>query len=791
MIRLSGWLTIAVLWCGLLLADEPAPAVVGKRGDPAHFRFEGLQTFKAETIVRELRYDPLFLVASSRDAQLDALLATVSNQIRNGYRNEGFADAEVTTALTADGSALTVAVAEGPRTLLADLKIEAGDGFPIEVLRDWMTTRQPPEGGFSRTINSPAGPQLQWFDKEGKPKSLDSPLWTLGKPAPFAEATWARLETRIEKGLQSLGWSYAKPRVEVRRHADDPTQADLIVKIANPGPRDTLHSVEIRGAQIHTPASIETYLGLSQGMILDSRTLTDVRRRLLNSARFRKVDVTTASAGKRGIRKLVVTIEEYEAVPLLGDPLSPEEEVMLKFADWIQTAAAVGQEFDFSIQYDLLKLECVLAPQLGMWVRLQAPGNGENRVFSSEFYADDNGTGLALPLSRIKYMGSSLGPRAFGSTRLAASARRERGKEGFALLFGFGLASQNDAESSAPFRWLITVEPAAAIGVLHQSDVQVRLNEETLDVTGARFRMKVSVHDGSLQEFESVGDELQFSGRFRPGSLAERKADFDRRTADFEDWHDAKRPMASGCRFLLKSVEQLAAARPMTRFAVHVAERMCQDPAFDGLDASLRTLDAGDGFTIPRSDEVRFDAMVYRLSFVVVDHLTRWDDWTWQIGRDLMLQHNGQARFAAPDLTRLSSSPELGPVGCVIAARVTRLTAPNLAKLFAARGLTRLSLDDFRNDYQFLLRSDTLLGQLTRAAADELRSMPDEQLAPLVAEFVKGAKLRADVIGGLRKWRKTDQQPLGEALPPLLDDLWFNGLRDLVSGGLKGLAEVR
>ena len=789
MVRFLGWLIVAGLWSSTLPADEPATDLVGKRGDPSAFQFEGARTFKPQAIANALRYDPLFLVAARHDGPMDLLLGTVAKQVRDGYRNEGFADAHVTTAPTPDGSKLVVTVEEGGRSFEAEVVIEAPEVFPGELLREWLTTGQPPEGGFARTIKTAAGPQVQWFDADGKPKSLSSPLWTRGEPAPFAETAWAQLETRVEKGLQSLGWSYAKPRIEVRRHADDPKLADLVVKISNPGPRDTLGAIDVRGAYGHPSEMIETWLALSTGMVLDSRALTDVRRRLIDSGRFRKVHVTTGSTGKRGVRKLVITVEEYEPAPLLGEPLSPEEEVMLKFADWMQTSATISQEFNFSIQYEALDFECILAPQLGVWARLQSAGEEKHRKFCSEVYADREGTCLSLPLSRIKNCGASVGASALATTRIGASANRQPGEQGFAVLFGFGMTLTDKAE--APFRWLIFVEPAAAIGVVHQPDVQVRLDGEALKVTGKTWHLTVNARDGSLDEFGSTEEGLKFSSRFRPGSLAERKADFDRRTADFEDWHDAERPAASLCRCLVQSVEQLAAFRPLGKFAVRVADRVCRDAAFDGLDAALRTLESEGEFDIPRTETPGFNAMMYQLGFLVIDHITRRDDWFWQVGRDVMLQNNGQAGFAAPDLLRITKSPEFGPLGCLIIAKGLQFVSPRLSRPLAARGMGQLSLDDFRTDYRFLLRADTLLGQLTRAAAEEVRSMPNAEVTALIADTVPGAALQADVASCLRRWRQTGQRPLDEALPPLLDDLWFNGLRDLVAGGLKGFTGAR
>jgi hypothetical protein len=779
------WLLVGILWTGMLAAAEPSVAVVGKRGDPTTFQFEGARTFKPAAIASGLRYDPLFLFAARHDGPMDLLLGVVADQVRNGYRQGGFADAQVAAALSPDASRLIVKIDEGSRSVQADVVIEAPGSFPSELLREWLTTRQPPPGGFVRTIQTTSGPQVQWFDKDGKPKALDAPVWTRGDPAPFAEATWSHLETRIEKGLQSLGWAFAKPRVEVRRHADDPALADLVVKMTNPGPRNTLSDLEVRGATSHTPEMIEAWLGLKAGTVVDSHMLTEVRRRLIESARFRKVDVTTASTDTRGVRKLIVTVEEYASAPLLGDPLSPEEQVILKFGEWMQTSAAVEQEFEVSMEHDLLKFDCVLAPQLGTWARVQMPRKGENRQFWSEFYADHDGATLALPLSRIKYLGSNLGPSAIASTRLGASESPQRDEEGFSLLFGFGMGSENDLASPAPFRWLIFVEPAAALGLVHRAGVKVRLDPDSLELTDDVWRLKVNARDGTLQEFESVGQELKFMTRFRRGSLAERKAEFDHRIADFEDWHDPQRPAASLCRCLVKSVEQWVAFRPMDKFATRVAERMCQDPAFDGLDRALREIHSLEGFTIPRTQENNFNALVYHLGFLVVDHVTRRDDWAWQIGRDLMLQHNGQASFAAADLARIVRSPDFGPVGCLIIAEGAQFVSPRLARPLAARGLGQLSLDDFRTDYRFLLRGDTLVGQLTRAAAEEIRSMPNADLTALIADAVPGAARQADVAAGLRRWRQTGKRPLDEALPPLLDDLWFDGLRDLVAAGLK------
>jgi hypothetical protein len=174
--------------------------------------------------------------------------------------------------------------------------------------------------------------------------------------------------------------------------------------------------------------------------------------------------------------------------------------------------------------------------------------------------------------------------------------------------------------------------------------------------------------------------------------------------------------------------------------------------------------------------------------FAVGDKILPVNSWPWTLMRDgsFCISHK-QAGYLIPDLTRIYNSNDCGPIGCLATGTLLKDLKCPLAKDMAARGLQRLSAEDFQNDCRLFLDEKTFCGQFAAGLAGTLRSLDDQELDALVAPMPPaGAQFIRDCARNLHEARPG--QPLFETIAPALNDYWEKALKQEVADNLGKLA---
>jgi len=139
-------------------------------------------------------------------------------------------------------------------------------------------------------------------------------------------------------------------------------------------------------------------------------------------------------------------------------------------------------------------------------------------------------------------------------------------------------------------------------------------------------------------------------------------------------------------------------------------------------------------------------------------------------------------------ITEICRSDDLGPVGCLVTARLLNDMKPPLAKATAARGLQRLSDEAFRSDCRLFLDEHYVTGQFAARLAATLGDLNEPELDAVVALMPASAG-RADLIRDCarRVHAAPKGQPLFETLAPVLDAYWEKEGKQNVADELKKL----
>jgi hypothetical protein len=99
-----------------------------------------------------------------------------------------------------------------------------------------------------------------------------------------------------------------------------------------------------------------------------------------------------------------------------------------------------------------------------------------------------------------------------------------------------------------------------------------------------------------------------------------------------------------------------------------------------------------------------------------------------------------------------------------------------MADVFAARGLQRLSVEDYRKDYQLFLDDRCVVARTFGRAAAEFRAMPAVEVDTM-RKLLTGRQL-VYFRAAERTLRNDRKKPLKQALAEFFDACWAAGLRD-------------
>jgi hypothetical protein len=318
--------------------------------------------------------------------------------------------------------------------------------------------------------------------------------------------------------------------------------------------------------------------------------------------------------------------------------------------------------------------------------------------------------------------------------------------------------------------------------------------------------MQVEVESGRLIEYRRrQTDHYQVTTvTTEQGAFARRRSELDRGTSSLENAFDARRPATSLARFfledelLLQVLDQISGGHDADRQEtldnwrefVPIARKIVAKGALAPIDRWLSPKEKQQTarFHIPQYGAPPGGgpaAIAGGLAFDAANHLFPRDTWAWTVMREAALNVSGRGKYTQHELQRLYESPESGPLcQLAIAALLNAARSPHAGR-FAGRGLERLTVVDFQNDYRPLLDGDYVAGACLLKAAEVARELTDEE-AEAVGRALLGDEARY-FVEAARILRERRDEPIEAALPDALDALWERGLLPLVSSALQDI----
>jgi TPR repeat protein len=757
---------------------EKGPRATGDLRDPAALTFVGNETFSRNDLLDGLMHDADFLLAAHPLAPLQEYLQTLEAQVTAGYLEGGFPEARVQVELDEAAGRIVVRIQEGSRCLYGKVDIEGMAEEDAAALRERLTK---PESWFH------LAPRV---------------LWKVGQPASFSRETVPTIKSRVSTVLAEMGYFF--PWVDVSI-APEPQEnaARLKIVVRDLGPRGIISDIQVEGNERHSDDEIMEYLELRRGMTFDRQRVEAIKARLRASGRFVQSEVSVRPEfSKEPKVNLHICVKEYEHAPRLNEEPTLLQKALLQSAAYVNGWAQGGDDLVISVTADLQGegegkrvAHLYISPRQGIlfsgdW---DDPNDRQTRgwgVYVSPtnilaVSARHKGK-LTIPQTKLRFILS-----------IAIGCNPEEPRP-FGVNCGFGFRTDS---SYAPFTADVQMSPLVAMVESHElisgrSGHSYELADDVLTLHIPVAVAKIDVPTGRLMEVQGEDQGRRWIVRAEAGAFAAAMAELNRRTAGYQE-QTADAPSLRSV--LLFAANGYAAVRFATKTGPGLYDERFGDVLAKVLPPSLDSLlpparaDGDTRFKIPTTAEGSAPEMMAALA----THLSAWvfgmtnawfprQSWPWTLSRETVFILGGRGKYSMAELQRLYESGEMGPVGYLTAAQVLSRINPGLGGAFAGKGLNNLTAKDFHKDVHVFLAGDLAMGRCLIDVGKGVRSLDEQEIPILLSPFDEGT--RAVMRRAVDRLRLDASEPVEDALPAAMDELWEALLRDRVESSLRRLA---
>jgi hypothetical protein len=395
------WLIVGLtVLVGLSVATGTEHEPVDQFGDLSKLIVHGADAFSPHRLRDALRSDFVTIAAAHPRAPLESLPQVVQERLLAGYQQAGHVDARVEVRINRAQHCLEAVIDEGPVYLCGDVRIEGAVSIDAAQLTERLTLPYVPEKAVELEFTSPLERRtVQWLDRHGREVAQEEAVWSPGEPAPMSVAGLSDLYKEVQAALQDLG--FRALRFQVARVVDRVARTvELVVALIDEGPPTVIDDIQIVGAIRNGRQAILDYLELRPGTLLTRSERSRLEFALWSSGRFLdfKLEPDVPHAGESSAR-LRLTLTESPHAPGLGQPLTREQQTLLRLREWLANEDGWQADFSLSITGQASRFEVILSPSQGVsaWSRPKSADGSPDESASLGLLATGETMALLLP----------------------------------------------------------------------------------------------------------------------------------------------------------------------------------------------------------------------------------------------------------------------------------------------------------------------------------------------------------------------------------------------------------
>lgn len=781
-----------------------------------------------DLLARSLANDDGLLLLTSPLTTRKAYLAAVVEKTTLALQHAGYPDAKATAAVETgtEGDRVIVETVPGARYLAAAIEIT---GLPDDLagdLRGWLRSQRPPADAVPRAVDTESGwSGTRWFDRRGQPARMEPALWSRGQPAPFDTHHIRDIRAAIARFLRDHGHFAAargieKPQatgprcdVSVARSDDG---AVLAIAFADLPSAAVLREVEVAPASRVSSAELCQALGIELGRTVTEHDRLAWHEALRESGRFVRHDVKfkETKPDADGVTGVVAIFDlaAYPHVPPFGQPLSREEEVMLRFRSWLLDTLA--NDDDLAITWHRGAEEpatAALSISTRSGVLLTClPGTDD----ACGMAASDLGLGWYLPRAAGRFEVPLPGKvRGCFTAALDLAETSDRGRHSYPRQFTVAAALEprpRDAEAAVALT--ARIEPVACLSLVHGPESQVRWEDDVLVIAEQGVEARFDGPSGRLVSIHAADGSTVAVGA-TPGLLTrDLEALRDRAGADA---YRADAPITSLVEFIaaegfLDAAGRISAAagfadafttwRPRIGAVASNLLEMAGRGGFATADSHVATAmahvaddDAQPLPVIPTALAAGPTDPWSMLTLATTTQAWRWldescgrDTWPCALVRIATLAAGKDSTGALWEITSLMANTRYGPLANLAAANL--IPMETMAVSFARQGQARLSTAAFHADCE-AVRAVLADCGLDRCCVALVRSLDDDEARAIGGSCFGDPGVLLPLVHELHGCASEDEALV--ALPTALDRWWDSSLRSLVASALAAKTDLK
>ena len=840
--RLTRVGTAALLVVGMIAAALPAGAqTMGTLIHDERLEVRGLSQVDAEPLARALVNDDSLLLLSRPHAYRDPFLSAVGQRAVAALQHDGFATAQATASVESSGAGerVVVDVVEGPRQLAAGIEITGLPDDLAEGLHRWLQSQCPPPGAVPQTVDLQGGwTGVRWLDPTGLPARMEIPAWTQGQPAPFDPPHLATVRIAIGRFLRDRGYFAAAKLLEEHNKSAGrsarsaaasapavPPPVDLAVR---PGPDGAVLVIAFRelpppavlaGCEVlpgcrTTAADLQQTLSIVPGSVVTEQDRLAWREALRQSGRFLRHEVklreVPPAEGTGGGADVVAEfdLDEYSDVTPLVQPLSREEQTMLRCREWLLKTLA--DDNDLIVSWTAADAPATAAP-LGALVLSTWQGALLTALPASPeacgVAVSGDGVGWFLPQGSGWFeMPMPTQRRVMVNVAIFLKESIDQGRHSYRPALAFSHALElRPRDATAALAVTARIEPVAVVALVHEGHPTLSWEGDELILTRPDLSARFDSRSGRLLSMQ-VPQHGRMAVDAAPGRFAADLAAL--RAAAGPSRTRPEALVSSGVEFfagesmgesLGRMVEAFGVAptvavwRERLEAVAGSLRRTAEAGGFAAADKALATaMDRADQeawaptLAIPREEKPLQDTdptkALYR---TLVAKLWRWterecgrEEWPASLAR-VGAYAVSRDPVALIELASYTNSKRHGPVAYLAAASVTPM--PSMAVSLARHGQERLNVEAFHADCQPVLAMLASCGA-DRCAVSLLRTLHDDEAILAGQKLLQNPNIFLPLMRDLRS-RESDAAATA-ALPEILDHWWAATLHEAVAAGL-------
>jgi ankyrin repeat protein len=772
------------------------PTKVGEAGDPDRLVFEGLQTFTSDQIHHALAVKPRYLLVAHPQADLRVFLKELKSMVQAGYQAAGFPDARADVNYDTNTFRVRVKVTEGSRFKSGELRVVGVKASSREALVRWFTTAAPRSVPEDETRARPG------MNTPGKAERPEDPMWVAGEPADFSEVWLTKAVGQVEACLAEQGFFFPQAKVELQRDLAAGA-ASLLITLQSEGPSGVVGKINVSGTQLHAPGDIIGFLQLREGMKITGEILAAAESKLRDCGRFWDFEITPEYEGTNAVSSrrvnLHITVKEQEGVPRLDKPLTPAQQALVRLCEWLEQFPSRDEDIQVTVSNQSggfpIAASFIVSPKRGLLLN-SADLQGASPISAGFLLAEDS-----IQFSAWT-SGSKVAAAREGGGRFFLRVLPDKGGTNhFSFTVGANYSGKKGPAGVKPplLDFDVQLSRAAFLDLLTRGGCAGRLDGDQLVVTNDAFMLRAEAATGRLIEVDCDAFEPSISLRFGLHVWDEASRDFTRRAAPLTNLYAPGRGIASLLSLAASEVvrgwlavstnssvnpEQRARASAAVRKLLNPEFLLPVDQFFGGEETNTFGVPVDDLDLAMAQNSVAalFGGMAFNLSGQLFPKYS----WPWTVARESSFVMLGQGRYTDVELERLYKSEDIGPIGLLTISRLLGMAGSSASRDFALQGLIRLGSEDFLRDCNLFLRGDSGLARSFARLAEVLRTLPDDELAALVAVLPGAeANLVRDAAAALRS--QPEASP-ASVLAPAFEKYWQETLRAKVRESLRQLS---